>query len=76
MELHSPEDYAVEFKIPKEAWTRFISGHKEERPGAKSNLIAFKNSLMRQVNQALRSQNDSQDDVASQHIGEPLVADV
>lgn len=58
MELHSPEDHTVELKIPKQAWIRFIEEHDEELPGAKSNLIAFKNSLSSQINKALRDQDD------------------
>ena len=50
----SPEDYTLYFKIKKELWTEFIGKYDETKATAESNLIAFRNVILKYFSEKIR----------------------
>ena len=53
IDLVSPEDFTLHFYIEKELWEKFLETYDETVEGNKSNLIAFRNSLIECFNKEI-----------------------
>ena len=60
IDLVSPEDYSLKFRIDQEVWEKFIENHDETDPKNKSNLVAFRDSLIECIqNEVINREKES-----------------